>query len=160
MREYRKAVSKRCDVTVWDDQVALFELAKSSFGDVDIVVRISTLPQRSAYRSLRCQIPNAGIGPRDLLTSQQVNGKLQPPKLEVIDVNLVGVLYSEYCVNSRIRSLTFFAPATSLALHYFGDGREGTSYERLKALVLISSLCENILGSSYTGTHSRLLHPY
>lgn len=35
---YRKAVSRKCDVTVWDDQVALFELAIEKFGSVDVVV--------------------------------------------------------------------------------------------------------------------------
>jgi len=34
----RKAVSIKCDVTQWDEQVALFELAIARFGSVDIVV--------------------------------------------------------------------------------------------------------------------------
>lgn len=33
-----KACWKRCDVTNWEDQVALFELAMTRFGGVDIVV--------------------------------------------------------------------------------------------------------------------------
>lgn len=35
-----KACWKRCNVTSWDDQVALFELAMSRFGGVDIVVSV------------------------------------------------------------------------------------------------------------------------
>lgn len=35
-----KAVWKRCDVTNWEDQVALFELAMTRFGGVDIVVSL------------------------------------------------------------------------------------------------------------------------
>ena len=33
-----KACWKRCDVTSWEDQVSLFELAMTRFGGVDIVV--------------------------------------------------------------------------------------------------------------------------
>jgi NAD(P)-dependent dehydrogenase (short-subunit alcohol dehydrogenase family) len=36
-----KAFWKRCDVTVWEEQVALFEFAVSKFGGVDIVVSTS-----------------------------------------------------------------------------------------------------------------------
>lgn len=35
----RKAVSLKCNVTIWEDQVALFELAMSQYGAVDVVVR-------------------------------------------------------------------------------------------------------------------------
>ncbi len=34
----REAVSIKCDVTQWNEQVALFELATTRFGTVDIVV--------------------------------------------------------------------------------------------------------------------------
>lgn len=34
----REAVSIKCDVTKWDEQVALFELAMARFNAVDIVV--------------------------------------------------------------------------------------------------------------------------
>lgn len=39
-----KACWKRCDVTSWEDQVALFELAMTKFGGIDIVVSV---PPRS-----------------------------------------------------------------------------------------------------------------
>ena len=32
------AVSTKCNVTVWEDQVALFDLAMSKYGSVDVVV--------------------------------------------------------------------------------------------------------------------------
>ena len=34
----REAVGKRCDVTDWDSQLALFELGISTFGAIDVVV--------------------------------------------------------------------------------------------------------------------------
>ena len=40
----RKAVCQKCNVTMWDEQVALFELAMSTYGSVDIVVRSFPLP--------------------------------------------------------------------------------------------------------------------
>ena len=39
-RPYREASSIKCNVTNWDDQVALFEHAFKRYGAVDIVVRI------------------------------------------------------------------------------------------------------------------------
>lgn len=36
----REAHWKRCDVTNWEEQVALFEFAVSKFGGVDIVVSV------------------------------------------------------------------------------------------------------------------------
>ena len=38
----REAVSVKCDVTKWDEQVALFELAMARFDAVDIVVSTSS----------------------------------------------------------------------------------------------------------------------
>jgi len=35
----RQATSIKCDVTQWDDLVALFQLAIAKYGQVDIVVR-------------------------------------------------------------------------------------------------------------------------
>ena len=34
-----KAIYQKCNVTVWDEQVELFELAVSTYGSVDVVVR-------------------------------------------------------------------------------------------------------------------------
>lgn len=43
----REAVSIKCDVTKWDEQVALFELAMARFDAVDIVVSSSSTPGSS-----------------------------------------------------------------------------------------------------------------
>lgn len=42
-----RACWRRCDVTIWEDQVALYEFAMSTFGGVDIVVSAPSLPSRS-----------------------------------------------------------------------------------------------------------------
>jgi len=71
------AVAQRCDVTVWEDQVALFDLAMETYGSVDVV------------------IPNAGY--RDVsgwYDLKRVDGKLAKPIFPTIEVNLVGVLYT------------------------------------------------------------------
>jgi hypothetical protein len=39
MQSTSKAIYQKCNVTVWEDQVALFELAMSTYGSVDVVVR-------------------------------------------------------------------------------------------------------------------------
>jgi len=39
-RGNRQAIFVRCDVTVWDDQVSMFETAISKYGSVDIVVNM------------------------------------------------------------------------------------------------------------------------
>jgi len=39
----REAAFIKCDVTKWDEQVALFELAIERFGSVDIVVSVALL---------------------------------------------------------------------------------------------------------------------
>jgi len=38
--ENRQAIFVRCDVTIWDDQVSMFETAISKYGSVDIVVNM------------------------------------------------------------------------------------------------------------------------
>jgi NAD(P)-dependent dehydrogenase (short-subunit alcohol dehydrogenase family) len=75
-----EAASIKCNVTNWDDQVALFELAFERYGAVDIV------------------IPNAGITEveKDVCSGGLtfVNGKPIAPKLLTLDVNLKGVFYT------------------------------------------------------------------
>ncbi|KAJ3739336.1 hypothetical protein DFH05DRAFT_1514949 [Lentinula detonsa] len=74
-----QAVAVKCDVTIWDDQVKMFELAIEKFGSVDVVV------------------PNAGIGePGNFLEVKLDNktGKPQKPNLSTVQVNLIGVLYT------------------------------------------------------------------
>ncbi|KAJ3775652.1 hypothetical protein FB446DRAFT_724532 [Lentinula raphanica] len=73
-----QAVARRCNVTVWEDQEELFELAMKTFGSVDVVV------------------PNAGITETGNFLQVQFDksGKPQKPNLATIQVNLVGVLYT------------------------------------------------------------------
>lgn len=40
MQSTSNAIYQKCNVTVWEDQVALFELAISTYGSVDVVVRV------------------------------------------------------------------------------------------------------------------------
>ncbi|KAI0261055.1 hypothetical protein BC834DRAFT_494233 [Gloeopeniophorella convolvens] len=76
-----EAASMGCDVVNWDDQVALFELAVSRFGVVDVV------------------IPNAGIADDEEVCSGGVkltDGKLAKPKLLALQVNMNGVFYTAH----------------------------------------------------------------
>ncbi|KZV91141.1 NAD(P)-binding protein [Exidia glandulosa HHB12029] len=68
------ARGQRCDVTIWEDQLALFELAQSSFGRVDIAVA------------------NAGIG--DTSQGQFLKEELEKPDVTTLDVDVVGVVYT------------------------------------------------------------------
>ena len=64
----------RCDVTVWAEQVALFDAALQRFGRVDHV------------------FANAGIGTRDeyMLDMLAEDGTLQEPKHAMLAVNMIG----------------------------------------------------------------------
>jgi NAD(P)-dependent dehydrogenase (short-subunit alcohol dehydrogenase family) len=74
-----QAISQRCDVWNWDDQVSLFELAMSEYGSVDIVV------------------PNAGIDERgSFSTTNIVHGKPTKPSFKTIEINLIGVMYTTH----------------------------------------------------------------
>ena len=102
----REAAFIKCDVTKWDEQVALFELAIERFGSVDIVVsvalmvppfRVSSVLQLRPYSHF-AQVPNAGIEESErvcLGNMKLVDGKPSEPKLLTLKVNLTGVIYSE-----------------------------------------------------------------
>jgi len=80
-KEGGKAVSIKCDVTQWDEQVALFELAIARFGSVDIV------------------IPNAGINESEEVcwgNLKFVDGKPARPELLTLKVNMTGVIYTAH----------------------------------------------------------------
>ncbi len=76
-----------CNVTVWADVVAAFDVAIRSFGIVDIVVA------------------NAGIGEReDIFVDEYDNeGQLKEPLYSVVDINLKGVLNSVKLAISHFR---------------------------------------------------------
>jgi NAD(P)-dependent dehydrogenase (short-subunit alcohol dehydrogenase family) len=75
-------------VSSWSDQLALFEAGYERFGSLDIV------------------LANAGINEVGNILEDKYDsnsGKLQPPVLQTLNVNLHGVIYT-----------------TKLAVHYFG----------------------------------------
>ncbi|KAF5380218.1 hypothetical protein D9757_008241 [Collybiopsis confluens] len=74
-----QAVCMKCDVTIWEEQIALFELAVKTFGCVDVVVA------------------NAGVGELSDFTQVKINpatGKPQRPNILAVQVNLIGVMYT------------------------------------------------------------------
>ncbi|KAE9398097.1 NAD(P)-binding protein [Gymnopus androsaceus JB14] len=72
----QQAIECKCDVTVWDDLVAMYDLAIEKFGSVDIVVA------------------NAGVGEiRADVKNYSEHSVIKPPTT-TIDVNLIGVLYT------------------------------------------------------------------
>ncbi|KAF5380519.1 hypothetical protein D9615_004749 [Tricholomella constricta] len=98
------ALSIKCDVTVWDDQVALFELAVAKFGAVDIV------------------IPNAGVtelGNFDNVVFK--NGKPVKPDTRTIDVNLNGVIYATHLALHYLEVNREFGSTTLKALVLIGS---------------------------------------
>ncbi|KAJ3556544.1 hypothetical protein NM688_g1971 [Phlebia brevispora] len=100
----QNAIATSCDVTKWEDQVSLFELAEETFGSVDIA------------------IPNAGVvSPGRFIELQVQNGKPLPPDMRAINVNLIGVLYTIslalHCMgsedNQRLRAIVFVGSMAS-----------------------------------------------
>ncbi|KAI0293436.1 hypothetical protein BC826DRAFT_383116 [Russula brevipes] len=76
-----KAEFIKCDVTKWNEQVALFDLAMERFGAVDVV------------------IPNAGINESEQVcwgNLKFMDGKPAEPELLTLKVNMVGVLYTAH----------------------------------------------------------------
>ncbi|KZV93408.1 NAD(P)-binding protein [Exidia glandulosa HHB12029] len=71
-----EAVFLKCDVTNWDDQHALFQLAVRTYGSVDIVV------------------PNAGITEGGAITRSIAGSQPTKPNLKALEVNLIGVFYT------------------------------------------------------------------
>ncbi|KAI0296844.1 hypothetical protein BC826DRAFT_187240 [Russula brevipes] len=80
-KEGGKAEFIKCNVTKWNEQVALFDLAMARFGAVDVV------------------IPNAGINESEQIcwgNVKFVNGKPAEPELLTLKVNMVGLLYTAH----------------------------------------------------------------
>lgn len=100
-----QAIARSCNVTSFESQRDLFEAGEKEFGWIDIVV------------------PNAGVteklhpGFEDSVTDKA--GRLQPPNLITLDVNLRGAVFT-----------------THLALHYLRKRPDRTG----KALVMIGSM--------------------
>ncbi|PPQ84588.1 hypothetical protein CVT25_015791 [Psilocybe cyanescens] len=141
----------KCDVTNFDEQVEMFEMAIHNFGSVDIV------------------IPNAGVS--EMGTFQQLkikDGKPVKPSVTTMNVNLTGVLYSTcylpYIWQAKNNPTSLHA-AAHLAIHYLLlNQKEGD----LKSLMFIGSVASWLgipMGSMYSGSkHAvlgvmRSLHP-
>jgi NAD(P)-dependent dehydrogenase (short-subunit alcohol dehydrogenase family) len=75
----------RCDVTVWEDQVALFEAALSTFKAIDVVVANAGVTE------------SFGLGE---LQFDSDTGKPKRPNLLTTEVNIVGVMYSAWNMSS------------------------------------------------------------
>ncbi|KAA1467034.1 NAD(P)-binding protein [Dentipellis sp. KUC8613] len=73
-----EAIAVACNVLKWDDLVDMFELAISKYGTVDVVV------------------PNAGVNELSAVCTGHVStgedGKLLPPKLPTVQINLEAVI--------------------------------------------------------------------
>jgi NAD(P)-dependent dehydrogenase (short-subunit alcohol dehydrogenase family) len=72
---------RKCDVSNWDNVLSLFQDATTRFGIIHSV------------------ISNAGINTHEDLFDETLdaNGKLSPPSLKSIEVNLLGQLYVVRC---------------------------------------------------------------
>ena|ERR1700722_4452058 len=90
LMQISRVVFQKCDVTVWEDQVALFEFAFLTFGAVDIVVCHQASEFKQLTPDITCQIPNAGISSLEGLKPKPCR-----PNTRVLDINLIGVIYSE-----------------------------------------------------------------
>jgi NAD(P)-dependent dehydrogenase (short-subunit alcohol dehydrogenase family) len=74
----REAISTRCDVTSWEDQVALFDAALQRFGTINVVVANAGVTEHMGLGELKF-----------------ANGKALKPNLTTTNVNYVAVMYSE-----------------------------------------------------------------
>jgi NAD(P)-dependent dehydrogenase (short-subunit alcohol dehydrogenase family) len=77
-----RAMFKKCDVSNWDDVLDLFQETHDKFGIIHSV------------------LSNAGINTHEHLLLDEFDaetGKLLPPSLKSIDVNLIGQLYIAWC---------------------------------------------------------------
>jgi hypothetical protein len=81
----------------WDDQISLFELAESRYGLVDVVVRKHLAILHIEYQiKFLMQVPIAGVTELGSFTTPRlINGKLIRPLFKTLEINLVGVMYSQ-----------------------------------------------------------------
>jgi NAD(P)-dependent dehydrogenase (short-subunit alcohol dehydrogenase family) len=81
MSFYRDAIAQQCDVALWEDQLSLFQLAIKTFGHIDVVVANAGTTELGAYTAV---------------AAAAVDGVPTKPNLKTLEVNLIGVLYSEF----------------------------------------------------------------
>jgi NAD(P)-dependent dehydrogenase (short-subunit alcohol dehydrogenase family) len=77
----RRVLFRKCDVSNWDDVLNLFEEAWKTFGIINAV------------------LSNAGISNENFLKDEidADTGKLLPPNIKTLDVNLTGTIYVAKC---------------------------------------------------------------
>lgn len=80
-----KAFAVEFNATDWDSQVGAFQKAVDTFGHLDYV------------------FPIAGIGERKAIKHDPKDMSWQKPDLTVIDVDLIGVLYTAYLAIQQMR---------------------------------------------------------
>ncbi|KIK56877.1 hypothetical protein GYMLUDRAFT_46771 [Collybiopsis luxurians FD-317 M1] len=81
-----EAVSCKCDVTIWEELVGMFDLAIEKFGAVDVV------------------IANAGVGEiGDRMVHNPGEGIPAKPASTTIDINLTGVLNTVHLAQHYLR---------------------------------------------------------
>ncbi|SCV72492.1 BQ2448_4029 [Microbotryum intermedium] len=71
--------AKPCDTSNWDDQPDMFEFSRETFGHVDVV------------------IASAGVGEMSQFMKEEkldASGHLKRPSILIIDVNLIGALFT------------------------------------------------------------------
>jgi len=69
----------KCNVTDWDAQIDMFELAMKKYGSVDIVVPNAGISESSSFETVKFE-----------------NGRPVKPSLQTLDVNLTAVLYTAH----------------------------------------------------------------
>jgi NAD(P)-dependent dehydrogenase (short-subunit alcohol dehydrogenase family) len=99
---------KKCDISSWDEQKAVFEELYKETGSIDYV------------------FANAGVSEIGNFLEKDA-GEPVKPTLKTIDINLVGTLYSEFFTPLCGTSMLIRITAIKLAIHYM---RKKTSAPR------------------------------
>ncbi|KAG9964051.1 hypothetical protein KCU61_g3034, partial [Aureobasidium melanogenum] len=77
-----RVIFRKCDVSVWDDILELFQAGQLRFGGIDVV------------------LANAGVNEIGSIFTDSIDkasGKLEAPDLKTLDINLVGAIYTSKC---------------------------------------------------------------
>lgn len=142
------AASVKCNVTVWDDQVAMFELAISKFGAVDVVV------------------PNAGVTELgQFATVTFKNGKPVKPDTRTLDVNLLGVTYTTYLAQHYLSINRDLNSTTLKALVLIGSLASWSGIPRAPMYTASKHAVLGLMRSLYPEFHLRniriaCIHPF
>ncbi|TVY87792.1 5'-hydroxyaverantin dehydrogenase [Lachnellula willkommii] len=77
-----RVIFRKCDVSLWDDVLELFQVGFQKFGALDVV------------------LANAGVNEIGNMLEDKVDGstgRLLPPNLATLNINLLGVIYTAKC---------------------------------------------------------------